>query len=217
MGIYTYGGYIYHNTQSVGPLPINEYILHRTVKIENLHTGAQATGIYIKGGYILTVRHLYSSDDGFHNSLIMVSDPKGNKKYKHLTPRAIFISQNADIAILMVKEFIDSPTVLSDDTKTESITLIGNPSESDFEQTITELLPVPYFVRDPETRNVKFLMGFVCNGARPGYSGSGVFNDQNELIGMMTLADRFDNICMAWPTSQLKKYINEMDVPGLRF
>ena len=194
----------------VSNLPTNKYILGRTVKIENIYRGSQATGTYIRGGYILTVRHLYSDDNGFHNSIITTSAGK------RLTPLAIYLSGKSDMVILVVSEKIVSGTILGVPGQKEPITLVGNPGDRDFEQVNTTSLVAPYIIRDPETNRVRMMYGFVCNGARPGFSGSGIFNDSNEMVGMMTLKDPFDFLCLGWTADEIRRNVNEMDVPGLK-
>lgn len=194
----------------VSNLPTNRYILDRTVKIENIYRGSQATGTYIRGGYILTVRHLYSDDNGFHNSTITTSTGK------KLTPLAIFLSDKSDMVILVVVEKTLSGTILGVPGQKEPVTLIGNPADRDFEQVNTTSLYAPYVLRDPETNRVRMMYGFVCNGARPGFSGSGIFNNSNEMVGMMTLSDPFGYLCLGWTADEIKRNVNEMDVPGLR-
>ena len=167
-------------------------------------------GTEVSNLYILTVRHLYSDDNGFHNSIITTSAGK------RLTPLAIYLSGKSDMVILVVSEKIVSGTILGVPGQKEPITLVGNPGDRDFEQVNTTSLVAPYIIRDPETNRVRMMYGFVCNGARPGFSGSGIFNDSNEMVGMMTLKDPFDFLCLGWTADEIRRNVNEMDVPGLK-
>ena len=200
--------FIYINIVHIQANIYNAYILTRTVKIEALHTGSQATGIYIRGGYILTVRHLYENDGGFHTSRITLFNGR------QLTPIAIYLSNNADIAIIEVTEQIVDELKIVETPTFGKITLIGNPGDQDFEQVTTSLVP-RLFIFEPITQRIKLLPTFFCNGARPGFSGSGMFNDSNEFVGMMTLSMASEFLCAGWSSKEIIRHVNEMKIEGL--
>lgn len=210
--VYRVGGIggrgIYKGEKGQGGHIYNPYVASRTVQITNQHTGAQGTGVYLREGFILTARHIYSGDGGFHNSSIMHSN--GSR----LTPVAIFLSERSDMAIIQVKELISHPASFSGTKWFNSVVLIGNPAEGDFEQANSYLIP-PSLVLDPETVSPHLMLSFPCQGARPGYSGAGIFNEYNELIGLFTMYNPIFNLCYGWDSREIRYYVNEMNIPGL--
>jgi len=164
-----------------------------------------ATGFLIGDGLVMTAYHVVSGEIGSYKKLALGFSPDEQLEVKVLIngchAKVINVDKDADLALLQIcgsqkKNVV--PAFQSTLTKDEKLLLIARPHGDSILRKGT--LSGSYTLNGLEYWSAKL-------NARDGFSGSPVYNQQAELIGVMSGYDPSRNLALISPVVRVQKLL----------
>lgn len=209
---------------------VPQYATIRSVKVcaQYSHSAQSCgTGLFVGKNKILTEHHIISDwtkpqiDE--HGNISLISEaPKAIRVLKsdqqEFFPAVVYSSSpKQDFAILLIdyldnEDDVNSTVIFSNKYyRGESVWVVGNPTDKDFELVKTTIVGISHFDYDNGTERDLILLDSKESKIRPGFSGGGVFNTDGGLIGVVELCgnDPDNNTCLAIPSKDAQKYLED--------
>lgn len=150
-------------------------------------TGGRCSATSIGNNTALTAKHCVS-DSGNH--FVILTD-------KTVFPAKLYnVNPDVDLATLESNGLHAEQIVVGEARVGEYIFLIGQPLEQDFEEAESIVFAVGISV-DPSGKLVPAIF-FTCGNVRSGFSGSALYNNKGEIVGVMSFMWG-GQICVATP------------------
>ena len=168
---------------------------------------AYATGFLVGNGLVITAYHAVSGNLDVTKKIALGfgrRDQLDVRVYIHgCQARIVSVDQEADLALLKVCKTSDQPSSLSFQTtmsKDERLFLIARPNGQ-------KVVGQGTFFGSYELNGIEYWS--VKIGARDGFSGSPVYNEQGQLIGVFSGYDWSQNLAVISPGARAKKLLEE--------
>lgn len=165
-----------------------------------------ATGFLVGDGLVMTAYHVVSgnlSDTKKMNLGFKAEDELEVKVYfKGCRATVIKVDQDADLALLEIcqSKKTRTPTFQSTLSKNEELLIIARPNGN--KMISRGILSGPYSLRGQEYWSAKVK-------TRDGYSGSPVYNQKAEVVGVFTGYDRIQDVALISPARRALKLLEE--------
>lgn len=174
---------------AMNPKNLGDRTAHeRTVKVvAKLQGGSfQGAGVLARQGLVLTVAHIFVDENTgklYPNPQLLVLK-QGDIEFRPAILK--FYSADKDIAILQFNdEKAIKPLILTRKwAYGDFLSFLGNGDGGDFEAGHTRIMAVDYIKR---RSRVDPLFVYPCDTGKPGFSGTGLFNNRGELVGLFEL------------------------------
>lgn len=183
----------------------NPNALDRVITFLDWGPNGYATGFLVGDGLVMTAYHVVSGDLGKYKKLALGFAPGDELDVKVFVKgchaKVITVDKDADLALLEVcgsqKKNI-APTFQSSLRKDEKLLLIARPHGDSILRTGT--LSGSYTLNGLEYWSAKL-------NARDGFSGSPVYNQQAELVGVMSGYDPSRKLALISPVTRVQKLL----------
>jgi len=165
-----------------------------------------ATGFLVGDGLVMTAYHVVSgnlSDTKKINLGFKPEDELDVKVYfKGCRATVIRVDPDADLALLEIcqSKKTRTPTFQSTPSKDEQLLIIARPNGN--KMVSRGIFSGPYSLRGQEYWSAKV-------NTRDGYSGSPVYNQKAEVVGVFTGYDRIQNVALISPAIKAQKLLEE--------
>ncbi len=185
----------------------NPHAVDRVINFLDWGPNGYATGFRVGEGLVITSYHVVSGELGKYKKMALGFAPEDQLDVKVFVggchAKVISFDQDADLALLEVcgslKKNI-APTYQSTLTKNEKLLLIARPRGDSILRTGT--LSGSYTLNGLEYWSAKL-------NARDGFSGSPVYNQQAELIGVMSGYDPTRKLALISPVIRVQKLLED--------
>jgi S1-C subfamily serine protease len=188
----------------------NPNAVDRVVNFLDWGPNGYATGFQVGEGLVITAYHVVSGDLGEYKKMALGFAPNDELDVKVFVrgchAKVISVDRDADLALLEVcgsqKKNI-APTYQSTLSKDEKLLLIARPHGDSIVRKGT--LSGSYTLNGLEYWSAKL-------NARDGFSGSPVYNEQAELIGVMSGYDPTRKLALISPVVRVQKLIENYEL-----
>jgi len=181
--------------------------LQRVISFLDSEPNAFATGFLVGNGLVITAYHAVSGNLDVTKKMALGfgrRDQLDVKIYAHgCQARIVSVDQEADLALLKVCKSSDQPSTLSFQatvSKDERLFLIARPNGQ-------KVVGQGTFFGSYALNGIEYWSGKI--GARDGFSGSPVYNDQGQLIGVFSGYDWSQHLAVISPGARAKKLLEE--------
>ena len=164
-----------------------------------------ATGFVVGEGLVMTAYHVVSGDLGNSKKRVLGFGAKDELEVKVYVngckANVIKVDKEADLALLQVCEAVKAPQITAFQTSVaidEKVTLIARPHGDKIVS--RGIVSGPYRLRGLEYVSAKM-------EARDGYSGSPVYNQQAEVIGVFSGYDWTKQVALITPGERAQKLL----------
>ena len=184
----------------------NPHAFERVMTFLDWGPNGYATGFHIGDGLVMTAYHVVSGEVGAYKKLALGFAPTDELDVRVFIngcqAKVISLDKEADLALLQVcgsqKKGV-TPTFQPTLNKDEKLLLIARPHGDNILRRGT--LSGPYTLNGLEYWSAKL-------SARDGFSGSPVFNQQAELVGVMSGYDPSRKLALISPAVRVKKLLD---------
>ena len=186
-------------TKTLPVIECNEYIKSRSVFIGNLR--GNGTGVILNSKHILTAAHVVADD-----KMIFVHTYHNHIGYM----KVLYKSKEADFAIIAaIPNQLDPIKIQRTPENNESLCVVGNPVERPFVSANPSVIGLSWWP-GPDMEMKKYLM-YSGRGVKPGFSGGGLFNAYNELLGIVNFCSFNNLICGGVPIHLIELELSQTE------
>ena len=193
----TFFSFVGYNTLGTSFVVCNDYVYSRSVYV-GTNTG-NGSGVILNNKYILTAKHVIKDSK---RAYIQGPPYKGGHIYG---TRILYTSPTNDFALLENRESLTAPAYVTNfntsPEKLEQGCVVGNP----FDDTFVSANPVVIGILpdlDADGQLDTYLI-FLGNGTKPGFSGGGIFDKQNRLVGIVNYCRMWGLVCGGEPINKI--------------
>lgn len=158
---------------------------------------AVGSGTLIGGEYVLTAKHVVEG-----RKAVIVQFENGFPVPAFLA----FKLKNLDIAVLRVHGLNAQRLRLNRPQVGDVGILFGHPGFT--ERETTRIIVSQVLLHPSQDMTIEEYIVFSCNGVRPGYSGAAVFNQDGDIIGVMSFYYPSLGICFAVSSNEIVTTLN---------
>ena len=182
--------------------------LQRMISFLDWEPNAYATGFFVGNGLLITAYHVVSGNLDTSKMIALGFDRKDQLKVtvhaNGCPARVIKVDEEADLALLQVCGIsgqANFPTFQSTVTKDEELLIIARPHGQ-------KVVGRGTFYGSYNFKGIEYWSGRV--EARDGFSGSPVYNEHGELVGVFSGYDWSQKLAVISPGARAKKLVDEL-------
>lgn len=170
---------------------------------------AYASGFLVGDGLVMTAYHVVSGRLSVSKRRILgfkADEELQVRAYVNGCPaRVVKVDKDADLALLTVcasSKEAKRPTFQTEPTVDEQIILIARPRDNKFMR--KGIFQGPYVFQGKQYWSIKV-------DALDGFSGSPVYNDQGQIVGVFCGYDSTEGVAFISPSAKAQKFLEEYD------
>lgn len=172
-----------------------------------------ATGFFVGEGLVMTSYHVVSGKLNAHKKRLLGLKPDDELEVKiyvnDCQAKVVKVDQEADLALLRIcsSRQVQRPTFRTEPSKDEQLLLIAQPGGEKL------------------IRRGSFNGSYAFGGAQywsakidgqDGFSGSPVYNDQGEIVGVFSLYDYARGVALLSPGIKAQRFLEAYDAAGVQ-
>lgn len=185
----------------------NRNTLQRAISFLDYGPNGYATGFLVGDGLVMTAHHVVSGELSVSKRAALGFSPSDQLVVKvevnGCQATVVKVDEEADLALLRIcgsQKQARTPTFQTSPSKDEKIFLIARPH--DYKIVKRGIFYGPYMSRGQEYWSAKI-------DGRDGYSGSPVYNDKAELVGVFSGYDRSKKLGLISPGIKAQKLLED--------